>query len=1098
MSAPATTVIGLLGPVAAGVSAAPDSPVTPDDLVTVPGIRAKRLLASLALAGGRTRSAERLIDDVWGDDPPRSPGAALHTQISRLRGVLGAGRIEASGSGYRLVGARTDIEIVDDLIAQGTATALDDAASWWRGEPGDDLGDEAAPLIGEIRARAGHVEDALNRARSAVAMNAGDYTTARELAEQRCARDPLDETAALDLMRALAGEGRIADALAVYAALRRRLSTELGVDPGSTITEFHNALLAEGELDIRRPAPSPRRSSMQAGLLVETSDLIGREGDVASILEQLKANRVVTIQGPGGVGKTRVANRVGHRLVDEGSSVYYVPLAPIRNDDDVVPAIAATLGVGESDLGTNARPRIAPTGDLQDRLIDALRGRDALLILDNCEQVIERCARLVADLLAADSSLKILVTSRSPLMLPAEQIFGLPTLDVTDDGAAVELFVTRARAVRPDADLPHESVAQLCRHLDGLPLAIELAAARIRTMTVEEITDRLTERFALLRGTDRSAPDRHRTLRAVIDWSWDLLDDDAREALRRLCRFPAGFTADAAGIVLGYRGFRLDDTLASLVNQSLLTVIEADGRVRYRMLEMVREFGEEKLAAEPGLSSEVNSAMREWARSVASEAVAGYESGVDAGLMTRVAADVDNLVWVLRHCTEVIGTGVIAHGEKDDSEVADAVDCAVRIFPILAGFWMARGLHAEIMNWGSRLIDVLPTPPRDLSNERRRDWEATVLASMTHQMLRQDLRELARARYYLRRLHNPARIYLEPTELMTACVLSRSTTEAIRYIVRGTQSSDERVATTALGGRMNLAENLGRLDKAERDGETLRKRSRLGSDHWMSAMSQVSLGGIHSQQANWSAAVDFYRGGIADLVRLGSFEDEMQTRCYLAVTLINLDQLDAAEEQLVHVADGWTPDDPDPRGFPEVFAGMMLAIGELRYARGDLADAAAMFARAGDLLLREHPMAARDPGAAMLIGVAAIGLVRTEQLDRARALLPVLAAGVAETLSPNGWTDIPQSANLALAAGCVLCDRSETRRDGARLLMLGKRLKARVDYPGYYAVVTDLVGASKLTQEEWDDVTADIPSMSRRRATEELAELLVSKAPRRA
>ena len=1091
MSVPATTVIGLLGPVATGVSAAPDSPVTPDDLVTVPGIRAKRLLASLALAGGRTRSAERLIDDVWGDDPPRSPGAALHTQISRLRTVLGAGRIEASGSGYRLIGGRTDIEIVEELIAQGTVTALDDAASWWRGEPGDDLGVEAASLIGEIRARAGHAEDAFNRARSAAAMNSGDYSTAREIAEQRCARDPLDETAALDLMRALAGEGRVADALAVYAALRRRLSTELGVDPGPTITEFHNALLAEGDLDVRRPAPSARRSSMQTGLLVETSDLIGREGDVASILEQLKANRVVTIQGPGGVGKTRVANRVGHRLVDEGSSVYYVPLAPIRNDDDVVPAIAATLGVGESDLGTNARPRIAPTGDLQDRLIDALRGRGALLILDNCEQVIERCARLVADLLAADSSLKILVTSRSPLMLPAEQIFGLPTLDVTDDGAAVELFVTRARAVRPDADLPHDSVARLCRHLDGLPLAIELAAARIRTMTVEEITDRLAERFALLRGTDRSAPDRHRTLRAVIDWSWDLLDDDAREALRRLCRFPAGFTADAAGIVLGYRGFRLDDTLASLVNQSLLTVIEADGRVRYRMLEMVREFGEEKLAAEPGLSSEVNSAMREWARSVASEMVTGYESGVDAGLMTRVAADVDNLVWVLRHCTELI-----AHGEKDEAEVVDAVDCAVRIFPVLAGFWMARGLHAEIMNWGSRLIDVLPTPPRGLSDERRRDWQATVLASMTHQMLRQDLRELARARYYLRRLHNPDRIYLEPTELMTACVLSRSTTEAIRYVVRGTTSPDERVATTALGGRMNLAENLGRLDKAERDGETLRKRSRLGSDHWMSAMAQVSLGGIHSQQANWSTAVDFYRGGIADLVRLGSFEDEMQTRCYLAVTLINLDQLDAAEEQLVHVADGWTPDDPDPRGFPEVFAGMMLAFGELRYARGDLADAAELFARAGDLLLREHPMAARDPGAAMLIGVAAIGLVRTGQLDRARALLPVLASGVVETLSPSGWNDIPQSANLAVATGYVLCDRSETRRDGARLLMLGKRLKARVDYPGYYAVLTDLVGASKLTQEEWDDVTADIPGMSRRRATEELVELLASKTPR--
>lgn len=1087
MPVPATTVIGLLGPVATGVWAADDSLATPDDLVTVPGIRAKRLLASLALGGGRTRSSERLIDDVWADAPPRSPGAALHTQISRLRTILGAGHIEASGNGYRLVGIRTDVELVEELIAQGDAAALDAALSWWRGEPGDDLGDDAEPLAGEVRARAAHAEDALDRARSVVAMNSGDNVTARSIAEKRCARDPLDETAASDLMRALAGEGRVADALAVFASLRRRLSAELGVDPGAAITGLHEALLAEDDRDARRPAPSARRSTMQAGLSVETSDLIGRDGDVASIIDRLRTHRLVTIQGPGGVGKTRVANRVGHRLVDAGSAVYYVPLAPIRNDDDVVPAIAAALGVGESDLGTSGRPRLAATGDLQDRLVDALRGRDALLILDNCEQVIERSARLVADLLATDSSLKVLVTSRAPLMLPSEQIFGLPTLDVTDDGPAVELFLTRARAVRPNADLERESVARLCRHLDGLPLAIELAAARIRTMTVEEVTDRLAERFALLRGSDRSAPDRHRTLRAVIDWSWELLDDDARDALRRLCRFPAGFTADAAGIILNYRGFRLDDTLASLVNQSLLTVVEADGRVRYRMLEMVREFGEEKLTTEPGLSAAVDSTMREWGRSVAAELVTRYDIGVDAALMASVAADVDNLVWVLRHCTEEI-----AHDEADASVTAEAVDCAVRIFPLLAGFWMARGLHAEVMNWGSRLLWVLPLPPPRLSDERRRDWEATILASMTHQMLRRDLRALARARYYLRRLHNPDRIYVEPTELMTACVLSRTTMEAIRYVVRGTSSPDERVATTALSGRMNLAENLGRLDKAERDGETLLKRSRLGRDRWLSAMALVSLGGIHSQQADWAAAVEFYRGGIADLVRLGSFEDEMQARGYLAVTLINLGQLDVAEEELARVADGWTADDPDPRGFPEVFAGMMLALGELHFARADHADAAAMFARASDLLLREHPMAARDPGASMLIGVAAIGLVRTGQADRARGLLPVLESSIAETLSPGGWSDIPQTANMAVATGYVLCDNIDTRHDGARLMMLGKRLKARVDYPGYYAVLSDLPGASKLTHAEWEDATADIAAMSRRRATEELVRVLGS------
>ena len=171
---------------------------------------------------------------------------------------------------------------------------------------------------------------------------------------------------------------------------------------------------------------------------------------------------------------------------------------------------------------------------------------------------------------------------------------------------------------------------------------------------------------------------------------------------------------------------------------------------------------------------------------------------------------------------------------------------------------------------------------------------------------------------------------------------------------------------------------------------------------------------------------------------------------------------------------------------------MMLALGELHFARADHADAAAMFARASDLLLREHPMAARDPGASMLIGVAAIGLVRTGQADRARGLLPVLESSIAETLSPGGWSDIPQTANMAVATGYVLCDNIDTRHDGARLMMLGKRLKARVDYPGYYAVLSDLPGASKLTHAEWEDATADIAAMSRRRATEELVRVLGS------
>nr|WP_244421208.1 BTAD domain-containing putative transcriptional regulator [Gordonia polyisoprenivorans] len=407
-------IIGLLGPVSVIAAPHPDSDSDAPQATPVPGLRAKRLLTSLALADGRTRSAERLIDDVWGDDAPRSPSSALHTQISRLRQLLGAAHLQGSGSGYRLVGCRTDLDVVTEMIA--STDDAECAAIWWRGTPGDDLGtDEPGGLIDELTARARQVADRLDRSRYAAAMAAGDHVTARSIAEKRCLADPLDESAHLDLMQALAAAGRVADAIAVYTGLRRRLSAELGVDPGAQISALHTQLLSGTDTSVAEPTEVPRtvRRGRGIGLLADTTALIGRDADVDAIVSAIETGRVVTIQGPGGVGKTRVANRVGHRLVETGASVFYVPLAPIRADDDVVPAIAAALGVGESDLSGN-RPRMS-VGDLHDRLLDAVRGRDAVLVLDNCEQVIDRCAQIVADLLAADDHIRVLVTSRSPL-----------------------------------------------------------------------------------------------------------------------------------------------------------------------------------------------------------------------------------------------------------------------------------------------------------------------------------------------------------------------------------------------------------------------------------------------------------------------------------------------------------------------------------------------------------------------------------------------------------------------------------------------------------------------------------------------------------
>ncbi|AZG45019.1 BTAD domain-containing putative transcriptional regulator [Gordonia insulae] len=1088
------TVIGLLGPVAVG-----DHCSTPELLVPVPGVRARRLLVSLALADGRTRSAERLIDDVWGDLPPRSPASALHTQISRLRPLLGAGRLEGVAGGYRLIGCRTDLDIVAELIERGGPDALHQADGWWRGAPGDDLGDDAgAGLDADLRARTDRLRDALDERRLAAALASGDFAAAREIADRRCHADPLDESAHVALMRALSGEGRTADALSVFARLRRALSEQLGVDPGAQAVALNAQLVADDRDPAAAETASPDTARVgrpararTVGLMVDASDLVGREDDIAAVVTLFEGHRLVTIQGPGGVGKTRVAHRIGDVMAESGRPVFYVSLAPIRDGDDVVPAIAAALGVGETDIGGGGRPRLA-VGDLGDRLVDAVRGQRAVLILDNCEQVIERCARVVADLLAAEPQLSILTTSRSPLMLPAERIHLLPVLDVGERGAAVELFERRARAIRPAARLPRDEVAELCRHLDGLPLAIELAAARIRTMTVAEISSRLAERFSLLRGADRTAPDRHRTLYAVIEWSWDLLDTDARSAMRRLCRFPAGFTADAAAVVVGQRGYRLVDTLEALVNQSLLTVSENDDRIRYRMLEMVREFGEDKLrgSAEPAGSDEsdesddVDRAMSRWARGFAAEAEAAYETAVDDRLFTWIAADADNLVWVLRRCV----------GRAEEEHSADAVETIVSVFPTLSGFWMARGLHGEVMSWGARLLYALSKPPVDLDDAMRRRWQFTVLASMAHLLLRRELRGVAIGRYYIRLLHRPDHIFDRPTELLSACVLSRGPLGAMRLVSRATRADDEEVRTAALSIRMNARENFGDLAQALSDGLALRDIAFRHRNAWMSAMTHVTIGSLYGQQAQWETAVGFYRTGIGNLVELGARDDELQARCYLVATLVALGRLDEAGDELALVADGWGPDDPDPQGNPEVIGGMMLGYAELEYARGRIARSADIYWRAARLVKADHPLGAQDPGMVMLISAAVVGLVRAGRPDRTGDFLALLADGVNATFGAIGWHDQPQAGTMAMAAGYTLCQQDHGDPDGPRLLALSRRLGARRDHPGLDFVYTEMPMISGLPAAQWESIVEAVAQLSRRQATDEVRKLL---APRR-
>ncbi|MAU80496.1 MAG: transcriptional regulator [Gordonia sp.] len=1078
----AVTVIGLLGPVAVGVGAR-----DPDTLVTVAGVRARRLLASLALADGRTRSAERLIDDVWTDAAPRSPMSALHTQISRLRPLLGIGRLQGGVNGYRLVDCRTDCDIVADLLDDPDSAALHAVARWWRGVPGDDLGDDAGSgLTAEIRRRADGLRSSLDQRRVARALAEGDFAVAREIADSRCRADPLDETAHVDLMRALAGQGRVAEALAVFTRLRRTLSQHLGVDPGPQAIALNTDLLATDQRSGDAAAPVPRspsapRRGHTVGLMVDASDLIGRDGDIREIVDLLGQHRLVTVQGPGGVGKTRVAHRVGADLADTGRPVFYVPLAPVRNDDDVVAAIAASLGVGETEIGSGARPRVT-VGDLADRLVDAVRSQRAVIILDNCEQVVGKCARVVADLLAAEPQLSILTTSRSPLLLAAEQIYQLPVLDVGISGSAVELFRRRARAIRPDAQLPADEIAHLCRHLDGLPLAIELAAARIRTMTVAEISRRLGERFALLRGTDRTAPDRHRTLYAVIEWSWELLDPDAQTAMRRLCRFPAGFTAEAAGVVVGRSGVALDDTLEALVNQSLLNVTESDGQIRYRMLEMVREFGEEQLGrcADTDESEVVDRAMARWARQFADAAEARTRDAVDDRLLRWVAPDVENLVWVLRR------SATAASATRD----REAIDTVVSVFPVLSGFWMVRGLHGEVMSWGPRILAVLPTPSVDLSDSMRRRWQFTVLASMAHLLLRREYRSVATGRYYIRRLHRPDRIHDEPTELLSACALARHPLQAMRFVSRAARASNDQVRTAALSIRMNVRENFGNLDQALSDGLSLLVIGREHHNSWMSGMTQVTIASLYGQRGGWDRAIGYYRDGIADLARLGARDEEMQIRCYLVATLVALGRTDEAERELEIAGDGWRPEHPDPQGNPEVIGAMMLGYAELAFARGDHQVAGEIYCRAALLIKTNHPLGAQDPGMVLLLGTAVVGMVRAGDAAAAEEFVELLGDGINQMFGAAGWQDQPHAGVTAMAAGYLLCATGRAVPHGAWLLALAMRLGARQDYPSLYQVYSTMDVISGRTSGEWQALVARGRTLSRRQAVDEVRSIL--------
>ncbi|MEU4314656.1 BTAD domain-containing putative transcriptional regulator [Nocardia sp. NPDC024068] len=1045
------------------------------ELVAVPGARARSLLVALALRPGRSRTAAALIEEVWGEEPPRAPMNALHTQVSRLRAALPDGVLEAGPGGYRLAlrPGQVDLTAVAELIRQARASlqrgdpaaaqaAVLRARALWSGEPGADM--PAGPLADELAGVAADHAEALDDIDLAAREALGDLDGAVALGRARMRARPVDETTARTLMRLLATAGRGNEALDVFATLRAALAAELGTDPGPAVTELNTAIL-RGRFTAGGP-PTPGRApadppvTAAVGVRAAPNALLGRADDLAELSRLLRVSRVVTVLGPGGAGKTRLANEIGTRIAAE-LPVVLVELASVRPEGagsggrpegvgsggvlEIETAIATAMGLGEAGRERGLPPS-RPRPDTARRLRDALSARPMLLVLDNCEHLIDAAADAVADLVGSCPQLTVLTTSRGPLAITAETVYPLAPLAIDPAGSpATDLFTARARAVRPSVRLDMDVVARLCHKLDGLPLAIELAAVRARTMSVEDIERRLDQRFALLRTGDRTSPERHRTLHAVIEWSWNLLEPAQRVTLRRMCRFPAGFTLAAAESVAG--GAEVGDisvAVDGLVAQSLLTVVEEEtegsdprSQVRYRMLETVREFGEQQLTAADDAGSEtalVEARMARWACEFAVAVADDVRRGDQLEPALRMAVELDNLVAVLRRALAV-----------------EDRDTVYTVFPVVAMRWVVHGAHLEFMSWIPRLSAVAP-PARPYGVYAELELLGHALTALHMAFMNRDLRELARTRHRVRTLLRTdtgmSEAFRFQGRLLTC---PAGGIRLARLLARGVRSADTATRAIALVARANIWENMGRIHGSRRDG--LAATALYGeSEVWSRGMVAQHLGSLAGQTGHYRESVAHYENAAALLRRIHAYEESLEVHSYLAISLAGMGETAAARRE-IGTALGLSGsgargpeliDDPGIR-FNHRLAMIAAGLAEIELAEGDTDAGLGHFRRALQLMGWPFREAAPGPGTLLMCSANLAAHVLAGRVELVADVVPAVTAFTATPLEQV--PDLPRLGTVACALGSALLALDERDSRGAQLLALAPTVVPRQDFP---------------------------------------------------
>jgi predicted ATPase len=1011
----------------------------------VAGDRPQALLAALATRDGRPVRPDELIELVWGDDVPSNGQKSLQVLVSRARTACGADAIVRDGVGYRLGAAPGEVDSgrLAELVRAAVAVLDRDAAA------AEGLAREALELAAGLSPAADGDEGPLAEVRRAAA---ADAATARVIAARASSRagahagalpilvaahaqSPQDEPLLADLLRSEAAVSGPAAALERFERYRRDLRERLGADPGELLQRTHRGLLA-----LDRP--------VRRGVHYDATELIGRDADLARLRALMASARVVSVIGAGGLGKTRLA----HALARDAAQpvVHFVELAGVTAAADVAVEVGSVLGVRDSVSGRRTLTA-EQRADIRARIAQRLAQSPSLLVLDNCEHLIEAAAELTAFLIAAAPDLRVLTTSRAPLAIAAERVYPLGELETGD---AAQLFRERAVAARPGVRLTEPAVTSIVGRLDGLPLAIELAAARVRAMSVEEIDRRLEDRFALLRGGDRSAPGRHQTLLAVIEWSWNLLDAGEQRALRRLALFPDGFTLEAAEVVLGSGAGDAGalgagafdagafDAVRGLVDQSLLSVAETPAGIRYRMLETVREFGRLQLAG-AGEDASARAALRRWAVGYASAHQAGLTGTGQFAAVDAVSAEETNLADELR--------AALADGDRDS---------VVRLLAALGLFWTMRGEHFRLVVLARAVAEAVRgwLPPPDLASAAR----AAVAVTLNNSMMIGGEEDDGPMMTLLRELGpDPAGdVYLSGLVRVLLAYGSAGNGNFPHRLAAdaadpaGPPGFDERLTALAadpdrhtaaaasqwLGHeRENAGDPVGAIAAAQRVLALVRDED----GPWSRARPHALLAELTMHVGDHAAAAGHALTALPVMQRIGAGDDELQLRTLLVFLAIGEGRLADAADELARMdqiassttAFGWN-------------AFGRVGRAELALAAGDAGAGLELYresaARMREVQLPGLTYTGMEPwvlfGEAMVLGAHA-RYAAGDDVARGEALFRACRAGALRVMTAeNPHLDYPASGLVLFALGMwSLLRRAAPAEDALRLLALADR-----------------------------------------------------------